>query len=81
MKIRRRVAERALTDALSFLRSGGGDVAIFDATNVTLERRHMIHQRVTEEAGYLCLFIESFCDDEARISYVVAAAAAAAGRC
>lgn len=64
MALRQEVAERALGDALGFLGSdGGGDVAIFDATNVTLARRQLLRER-SAAAGYLCLFIESVCDDE-----------------
>ncbi len=71
MKIHKRVAEKALRDAIGFL-SEEGDVAIFDATNITLERRQLIYDQVVRKSGYLCLFLESFCDDEEIISANVA---------
>ncbi len=71
MKIRTRVAEKALGDALSFL-CNDGDVSIFDATNITLERRQLIYERAVKQSGYLCLFIESVCSDEDIISANVA---------
>lgn len=62
MEIRKKVADEALNDALAFLKSDG-EAAILDATNVTLERRRMVHQRVVDECGYKCIFIESICDN------------------
>ena len=38
--------EAALDDAISWLKSGNGDVAIFDATNTTRERRHTVFTRI-----------------------------------
>jgi hypothetical protein len=67
MKVRQQVAEAALSDCLSWLSSShGGDVAIFDATNVTPERRAMVHRKVVEESKHMCLFIESICDNPGR---------------
>ena len=62
MEIRQQVAESALNDALKWLESSG-DVAIFDATNVTLERRKLIHKRVVEDYNFSLLFLESICDN------------------
>jgi hypothetical protein len=43
----------------------GGDVAVFDATNTTRDRRIQVLQRCTARAQTLpVLFIESICDDE-----------------
>ena len=63
MKVRQQVAETALSDCIEWLGSSeGGDVAIFDATNVTVERRAMVCKKV-EESNFMCLFIESLCDN------------------
>jgi len=74
MKVRQQVAETALSDCLKWLESPeGGDVAIFDATNVTLERRAMVYKKVVEESNFMCLFIESLCDNPDLISANIAA--------
>ncbi len=62
MKVRQQVADTALADAISWL-CVSGDVAIFDATNVTKERRAAIYEKVVSENNFMCLFIESICDD------------------
>ncbi|RHY28519.1 hypothetical protein DYB32_005911 [Aphanomyces invadans] len=41
-----------------------GEVAIYDGTNSTLERRLWIQERVSKSDGYHLLFIESICEDE-----------------
>jgi broad specificity phosphatase PhoE/predicted kinase len=58
---RREVATQALADTLEWLTSEG-DVAIYDATNSTRERRAMVKQRC-EAAGVQVLFVEIACDD------------------
>ena len=55
------VALAALDDMLAFLR-GGGDVAIYDATNNTRERRAMVRARCEAE-GLEVVFVESICHD------------------
>ena len=60
---RREVALAALDDMLSFLRTGG-DVAIYDATNNTRERRDLVRARCSAE-GLAVVFIESICGDQA----------------
>ena len=55
------VSDAALKDALDFLVDG--DVAIFDATNTTRERREKVFQAVVKENKFKCLFLESFCDN------------------
>ena len=63
MKIRQEIAENALEDTLAWLRKDG-EVAIFDATNVTLSRRQMVYDKVVVQNNFMCLFIESVCDSE-----------------
>jgi broad specificity phosphatase PhoE/predicted kinase len=58
---RREVAAQALADTLEWLTSEG-DVAIYDATNSTVERRAMVKQHC-EAAGVQVLFVEIACDD------------------
>jgi len=61
MALRLAVADAALQDTLNFLKEEG-DVAIFDATNTTRERRQMVYDTVVLKHGYKCLFLESICD-------------------
>jgi broad specificity phosphatase PhoE len=59
------VALEALTDMLAFLRDGG-DIAIYDATNNTSERRAMVRARCVAE-GLHVVFVESICNDPALV--------------
>jgi broad specificity phosphatase PhoE/predicted kinase len=59
------VALAALEDMLAFLRRGG-DIAIYDATNNTSERRAMVHARCLAE-GLQVVFVESICNDPALV--------------
>jgi len=63
--VRRDVALAALDDMLAFLR-GGGDIAIYDATNNTRERRALVLERCAAE-DLEVVFVESICDDPAII--------------
>ena len=54
-------AQRALEDACSYL-SDDGEVAIFDATNITRERRRFIHDYCTQTFCFRVFFVESICD-------------------
>jgi broad specificity phosphatase PhoE len=58
---RRDVALAALDDMLGFLRTGG-DVAFYDATNNTRERRALIRARCAAEEVAV-VFLESICND------------------
>ena len=60
-----RKAARDLDDLVEWL-STEGEVAIYDATNSTLERRAEVRKRC-ESAGCAVLFIEIVCDDPAII--------------
>lgn len=62
MKIRKQCALNALRDVYTFLTREEGQVAVFDATNTTRERRSMILQ-FAKERGFKVFFIESICDD------------------
>lgn len=57
---RRQVALEALDDMIAFFSRGGGDVAIYDATNSTRERREVVRRRC-EGAGLEVVFVESIC--------------------
>jgi len=63
MKIREQVCVDALEDVFSWF-EGDGEVAVFDATNTTRERRRMLYERIVVERGYKLFFIESVCDDQ-----------------
>jgi broad specificity phosphatase PhoE/predicted kinase len=62
---RRALALAALDDMLGWLR-GGGEVAIYDATNSTRERRALLAERC-RGTGVDVVFVESSCDDPAII--------------
>ncbi|ETW05348.1 hypothetical protein, variant 1 [Aphanomyces invadans] len=62
-KQRMEMAEAAMDDMLKYL-NNEGEVAIYDGTNSTLERRLWIQERVSKSDGYHLLFIESICEDE-----------------
>lgn len=40
-----------------------GEVAVYDATNTTYDRRQMIHDTVVEKYGFKLFFVESVCED------------------
>ncbi|CAN0466664.1 unnamed protein product, partial [Hapterophycus canaliculatus] len=54
----------------------GAKVALFDATNTTKARRHLLVQRSKVEKNSMLVFIESICDDPEILSQVKRA-----GRC
>ncbi|KAJ1077031.1 hypothetical protein K5549_019402, partial [Capra hircus] len=62
MKVRKQCALAALRDVKSYLTKEGGQIAVFDATNTTRERRHMI-LHFAKESDFKVFFIESVCDD------------------
>nr|XP_055040289.1 6-phosphofructo-2-kinase/fructose-2,6-bisphosphatase 2 isoform X1 [Misgurnus anguillicaudatus]XP_055040290.1 6-phosphofructo-2-kinase/fructose-2,6-bisphosphatase 2 isoform X1 [Misgurnus anguillicaudatus]XP_055040291.1 6-phosphofructo-2-kinase/fructose-2,6-bisphosphatase 2 isoform X1 [Misgurnus anguillicaudatus] len=62
MKIRKHCALVALQDVKIYLNEEGGQIAVFDATNTTRERRDLILSFV-EENAYKVFFVESVCDD------------------
>ncbi len=53
----------ALEDMCSWLEEGTGEVAVYDATNTTLDRRQLIYDTVVEKYGYKLFFVESYCND------------------
>ncbi len=59
------VALAALDDMHAFL-AGGGDIAIYDATNNTRERRELVRMRCAAQ-GLQVVFVESICNDPAII--------------
>ncbi|KAK9890617.1 hypothetical protein WA026_011980 [Henosepilachna vigintioctopunctata] len=67
MAIRNQCAEEALEDVCNWLENGGGEVAVFDATNSTLERREKIRDVIVNKMGFKLFFVESVCDDPAII--------------
>ncbi|XP_046725143.1 6-phosphofructo-2-kinase/fructose-2,6-bisphosphatase 2a isoform X1 [Silurus meridionalis] len=62
MRIRKQCALVALQDVNSYLNEEGGQIAVFDATNTTRERRDLILEFAKENA-YKVFFVESICDD------------------
>ncbi|XP_005162206.1 6-phosphofructo-2-kinase/fructose-2,6-bisphosphatase 1 isoform X1 [Danio rerio] len=62
MTIRRSCAASALKDIGNYFAKEQGQVAVFDATNTTRDRRGVIIS-FAKERGYKVFFIESICDD------------------
>ncbi|XP_032331032.1 6-phosphofructo-2-kinase/fructose-2,6-bisphosphatase 1 isoform X9 [Camelus ferus] len=60
--IRKQCALAALKDVHDYFSREEGQVAVFDATNTTRERRSLILQ-FAKEHGYKVFFIESICND------------------
>jgi hypothetical protein len=54
-------AQNALEDMCNFL-SDEGEVAIFDATNTTRDRRRLIYNYCTQTFCFRVFFVESICD-------------------
>ncbi|XP_063233220.1 6-phosphofructo-2-kinase/fructose-2,6-bisphosphatase 1 isoform X8 [Bacillus rossius redtenbacheri] len=63
MAIRTQCAIDAMKDVCNWLENGGGEVAVFDATNSTADRRLLIHDIVVNQMGFKLFFVESVCDD------------------
>ncbi|CAG2108496.1 unnamed protein product [Medioppia subpectinata] len=61
--IRNKCAVDALEDMCTWLEEGTGEVAVYDATNTTVDRRQLIHDTVVDKYGYKLFFVESFCND------------------
>ncbi|CAG9761166.1 unnamed protein product [Ceutorhynchus assimilis] len=62
MAIRAQCAIEALQDVCQWLENGG-EVAVFDATNSTMERRKVIQDYVVNKMGFKLFYVESICDD------------------
>uniref|UniRef100_A0A7N6FJ47 6-phosphofructo-2-kinase/fructose-2,6-bisphosphatase 2 n=1 Tax=Anabas testudineus TaxID=64144 RepID=A0A7N6FJ47_ANATE len=62
MGIRKQCALVALQDVKAYLSEEGGQIAVFDATNTTRERRELILNFAKDNA-YKVFFVESICDD------------------
>lgn len=58
MAIRAQCAIEALQDVCQWLENGG-EVAVFDATNSTLDRRRLIQNFVVNKMGFKLFFVES----------------------
>ncbi|KAI1305859.1 6-phosphofructo-2-kinase/fructose-2,6-bisphosphatase 1 [Halotydeus destructor] len=61
--IRNQCAVAALEDMCSWLLEESGEVAVYDATNTTYDRRQMIYETVVEKYGFKLFFVESVCND------------------
>lgn len=62
MEARQRALVHALDDMCSWLNGENSQIAIFDATNTTRERREFLIKRFHGNFSYM--FIESVCNDE-----------------
>ncbi|CAI5739838.1 unnamed protein product [Hyaloperonospora brassicae] len=62
-QIRSDLSKKCLDDSIAALESDDCDCVIFDATNVTRERRQMLLDEVHQRYKCEMMFIESVCDD------------------
>ncbi|KAG8543054.1 hypothetical protein GDO81_025487 [Engystomops pustulosus] len=62
MRIRKQCALIALEDVKLYLTEEGGQIAVFDATNTTRERRDLLLD-FAKEYAFKVFFVESECDD------------------
>jgi 6-phosphofructo-2-kinase/fructose-2,6-biphosphatase 2 len=62
-EVRKKAAIIALKDMINWLMNNGGQIAIYDATNSTRERRIMVRDYCKEHEIDV-MFIESICNDE-----------------
>ncbi|XP_018014171.1 6-phosphofructo-2-kinase/fructose-2,6-bisphosphatase isoform X2 [Hyalella azteca] len=67
MIVRQQCAIKALEDVCKWLKAENGEVAVFDATNTTLERRKLIHSIVVGQMGCKLFYVESICEDQSII--------------
>ncbi|XP_007235038.2 6-phosphofructo-2-kinase/fructose-2,6-bisphosphatase 3 isoform X3 [Astyanax mexicanus] len=67
VRIREQCALAALRDVKIYLTELGGQVAVFDATNTTRDRRELILDFGSEN-GFKIFFIESICEDPSVIA-------------
>eukprot|EP00742_Colponemidia_sp_Colp-10_P001041 GILJ01001127.1.p1 GENE.GILJ01001127.1~~GILJ01001127.1.p1 ORF type:complete len:463 (-),score=42.69 GILJ01001127.1:234-1556(-) len=63
VEARRQVAQAALDDLVAWLQNKDGEVAIYDGTNSTRERRQMVCKRVSEEPNMELIWVECSCSD------------------
>ncbi|KAK5454373.1 6-phosphofructo-2-kinase [Exophiala xenobiotica] len=64
-RLREQAAMETLDELLDYLIHDGGSVALFDATNSTIDRRDLIMQKVRDQRPELqIIFLESQCFDE-----------------
>ena len=63
LAFREKICEAGLQDVLEWLSLEQNEVAVFDATNTTRERRKYLYQRVVKEKGFKLFFVESICND------------------
>ncbi|CAM4878934.1 unnamed protein product [Rotaria socialis] len=61
--IRNLCAQNALEDMCNYLQNEG-EVAIFDATNTTRERRRTVYNHCVEACYFRVFFVESICDSQ-----------------
>ncbi|CAH8871945.1 unnamed protein product [Trichobilharzia szidati] len=61
--VRQKIASEALDDLLSWLTSEVGEIAVFDATNTTRQRRLWIMERCKAH-NLQVIFVESICKDK-----------------
>jgi len=60
--LRWNLAMETMTEMITWLKEENGNVAVFDATNTTVDRRRKVHTAL-DQAGIRVLYLESICTD------------------
>jgi broad specificity phosphatase PhoE len=68
--LRREAAMQCLDDLFKWLHTEGGQVAVYDATNSTKDRRDEIRKRCGEN-GVDVIYVETLCTDQQQIAFNV----------
>ena len=71
-KDREGLAEECLENLISWLKEGGGNVGIHDATNSNIARRRKLSDRIAREPDLKIVFLESMCTDPGIIAANIA---------
>lgn len=71
-KDREALAEECLENLITWLKEGGGNVGIHDATNSNIARRKKLSDRIAREPGLKIVFLESICTDPEVIAHNIA---------
>jgi len=66
------LANECLEQLIEWLKTGGGNVGIHDATNSTRARRSQLVKRIARERGMRLIFLESVCTDQTIIDRNIA---------
>ncbi|CAB4057069.1 6-phosphofructo-2-kinase/fructose-2,6-bisphosphatase 2,6-phosphofructo-2-kinase/fructose-2,6-bisphosphatase 4,6-phosphofructo-2-kinase/fructose-2,6-bisphosphatase 1,6-phosphofructo-2-kinase/fructose-2,6-bisphosphatase,6-phosphofructo-2-kinase/fructose-2,6-bisphosphatase 3 [Lepeophtheirus salmonis] len=59
LRLRSKICEDSVQDAINWLETEGGEVAVIDATNTTISRRKFLYEKIVIEKGFKLYFLWS----------------------